>query len=262
MLRLAANLSFLFAELPFLERFEAAASCGFAGVEFLFPYEHDTQAILSRLQRNGLSQVLFNLPPGDWDGGEHGIASLPGREAEFRDGVLRALDLAAVFGTSHLHAMAGVTPKGGDPARLRETYLANLAFAADAARPYGINVTIEPINRHDMPGYHLAQTADALAVIALVNASNLRLQLDLYHRQRSEGELLHGIEHCRDVTAHIQIAGAPHRNEPDPSEINYDVVFAHLEASGYDGWIGCEYRPRAGTSAGLGWIRPYVKARG
>lgn len=255
MLRLAANLSFLFPELPFLDRFDAAAACGFTGVEFLFPYEYDAQEIAARLQRHGLQQVLFNLPPGDWNGGERGVAALPGREAEFRDGVLRALDLAASLGTLHLHALAGIAPPGTEPQLLRETYLANLAFAAAAARPYGINIAIEPINRFDMPGYHLERTGDALAVIAAVKAPNLRLQFDVYHRQRSEGELVHGLETCRDAIVHVQIAGAPHRNEPDPSEIDYDAVFAQLEAIDYAGWIGCEYRPRGDTRAGLDWAR-------
>ncbi|GIL41315.1 2-oxo-tetronate isomerase [Roseiterribacter gracilis] len=255
MIRLAANLSFLFPELDFLDRFDAAAACGFTGVEFLFPYAHPADAILSRLHRNDLAQVVFNLPPGDWDAGERGIAALPGREAEFRDGVTRALDLAAAFGTRHLHAMAGIVPKDVDPGRLHATYLANLAHAAEAARPYGINITIEAINRNDMPGYYVEHTDAALQVVAQVGLPNLRLQFDLYHRQRTEGELLHGIDRCKDVMAHVQIAGAPHRNEPEPSEINYDTVFAHLDAVGYDGWIGCEYRPRNDTRAGLDWAR-------
>ncbi|MDB5366300.1 MAG: hydroxypyruvate isomerase [Rhodospirillales bacterium] len=255
MIRLAANLSFLFPELDFLDRFDAAATCGFAGVEFLFPYEHATDAILSRLHRNDLTQVLFNLPPGNWNAGERGIAALPGREQEFRDGCARALDIAAALGTQHLHAMAGLIPAGVAAERLHDVYVANLAYAADLARPYGLTITIEPINRIDMPGYYLERTEPALRVIESVAAPNLRLQLDLYHRQRSEGELLLGIDRCRSVLAHVQIAGAPHRHEPEPSEIDFATVFAHLDATRYDGWIGCEYRPRGDTRAGLDWAR-------
>lgn len=247
--RLAANLSFLFTELPFLDRFEAAAEAGFSGVEFLFPYAWPAAEIAARLEANGLEMVLFNISPGDWDKGERGLAAIEGGEARFAAALDEALDYAAALGARHLHAMAGLEAHGAG----RGTYLANLAYAARKAAPFGVSLLIEPINTHDMPGYHLSHTADAAAVIREVGAENVRLQLDLYHRHRMEGDAAAAIRDHAPLVAHYQIAGPPDRGEPIPSELEVPALFAAIDATGFDGWVGCEYRPRAGTTAGLGW---------
>ncbi len=247
--RLAANLSFLFTEVDFLDRFEAAAKAGFTAVEFLFPYAWPVSEIKRRLDDNGLELALFNIQPGDWDKGERGLAGLPGREAEFRDGVSRALDYANALGCRRLHAMAGLEVHGATLA----TYVHNLAHAAERARPYGIDILIEPINTFDMPGYLLTRAHNAAEIIAAIGASNLRLQLDLYHRHRMEGHAAEAIRDYAPLVAHYQIAGPPDRGEPIPSELDVPALFAAIDATGYDGFVGCEYRPRAGTLAGLDW---------
>ncbi len=249
MARLAANLSLLFTELAFLDRFAAAAAAGFKGVEFLFPYAWPAAEIKQRLDDNGLETVLFNISPGDWDAGERGLAAIENGEARFASALAQALDYAAALGVKRLHAMAGLAQHGAR----NETYRANLAYAAVQAAPFGIDILIEPINTFDMPGYHLTRTADAAAVIADVGAANLRLQLDLYHRHRMEGEALAAIEEFSPLVAHYQIAGPPDRGEPIPSELDIPRLIAAIDATGYMGWIGCEYRPRTGTSAGLSW---------
>ena len=255
--RFAANLSMMFTDVPFLERFGRAAAAGFEGVEFLFPYEHPPEAIADALERHGLAQALFNMPPGDFAAGERGIASLPGREAEFREGVETALRYARATGCTTLHAMAGLLPEGADRARHEEVYLENLRHAARRCAEHGITVVIEPINTRDIPGYFLNYQAQARRIIEQVGEPNLRLQLDLYHCQIMEGDLARHIEAYADITAHVQIAGVPERHEPDVGEIDYPYLFAVLDRVGYAGWVGCEYRPEGRTEDGLGWFAPW-----
>jgi hydroxypyruvate isomerase len=258
--RLAANISLMYGEHPFLERFAAAAADGFRAVEFLFPYEHPAAEIRARLDRHGLALALFNAPPGDWAAGERGMAGLPGREAEYRDSIARALDYASVLGNDRLHVMAGLVPAGADLARHRAVYLENLAYAARAAAAHGVTVTIEPLNPRDMPGYLLHRQDDAQTICKVVGADNLRVQFDCYHCQIVEGDVATKLR--RDIAGigHIQIAGVPGRHEPDVGELHYPYLFDVIDELGYAGWVGCEYRPRAGTSAGLGWARPWLPA--
>ncbi len=253
--KLAANLSMMFQETPFLDRFAAAAECGFTAVEFLFPYDFPAEEIAERLERYGLTQALFNLPPGDWAKGERGTAALPGREAEFMAGLERALDYARSTKCPRLHAMAGIWPSGRDRREGREAYVANLRRAADRAAAQGVTLLIEPLNLRDMPGYFLNTTAEAIEAIASVGRENLKLQLDLYHCQITEGDLATHIRRLAGAYGHVQIAGVPDRNEPDRGEVNYAYLLELLDEVGYDGWVGCEYRPAAGTRAGLGWAR-------
>jgi hydroxypyruvate isomerase len=254
----AANLSLMFPELAFLDRFGAAARAGFKAVEYLFPYAYPPDLLASRLSEAGLTQALFNLPPGDWDAGERGTAALPGREAEFRAGLDSALAYAKALRCRRLHAMAGIVPEGADPAECEAVYVRNLRFAATAAAAAGVAILIEPINTRDMPGYFLTRTAQARRVIEAVGADNLFLQYDLYHAQISEGFLSETLRANRDIIRHVQIAGVPGRHEPDDrQEINYPFLFALLDSLGYDGWVGCEYRPRGDTLDGLRWAVPY-----
>ncbi|MCE8033614.1 hydroxypyruvate isomerase family protein [Billgrantia tianxiuensis] len=260
MIRLAANLSMLFTEHDFLDRFQAAADAGFRGVEYLFPYAHAPEALASALRESGVEQVLFNMPPGDWQAGERGLASLPGREAEFRDGVIEALRYAEALGCPRLHAMAGRLPESADSDTLaahRATYVENLRFAAAEAARLGREVLIEPINTRDMPGYFLSRQDQAMAVLEEVGADNLRLQFDFYHCQIMEGDLIRHLERQFSAIAHVQIAGVPERHEPNVGEVHYPAIFAQLERLGYAGWVGCEYRPAAGTREGLSWGRDY-----
>ncbi|SCV01296.1 conserved hypothetical protein [Cupriavidus necator] len=256
--RFAANLSMMYHEHAFLDRFAAAAADGFRAVEFLFPYEHAAAELRARLDANGLTQALFNAAPGDWAAGERGLAALPGREAEFRGTIGRALEYAGVIGNDRIHVMAGLIPADADRARCRATYLENLAFAARAAAAQGVTVLIEPINTRDMPGYFLNRQDDGQAICKEVGAANLKVQFDCYHCQIVEGDVAMKLK--RDIAGigHIQIAGVPERHEPDVGELNYPYLFEVMDTLGYDGWIGCEYRPRAGTSAGLGWLKPYL----
>jgi hydroxypyruvate isomerase len=252
--RFAANLSMMFNEVSFLERFAAAARAGFEAVEFLFPYEHPPEVVAERLRAAGLKNVLFNLPPGDWAKGERGTAALPGREAEFREGVATALRYARALGTPTLHAMCGVVPDpAARPAALR-TYLENLRFAAKALAEDGRTLVIEPINGRDIPGYFLQTQADAHAIREEVGAANLRVQMDLYHAQIVEGDLSVKLRRWIAYVGHVQIASVPERNEPDRGEVAYAHLFALLDELGYPGWIGCEYRPARGTVEGLGWF--------
>jgi len=257
----AANLSLMYNEHAFLDRFAAAAADGFDGVEYLFPYDFTAAQIRTRLDAAGLTQVLFNAPPGDWAAGERGIAALPGREEEFRRGLELALDYAGVLGSRRLHVMAGLLQPGQDRARQRDVYLANLAHAARAAASVGVTLLIEPINLRDMPGYFLNRQAEAHAICQEVGAANLMVQCDLYHCQIVEGDLATTLR--RDIAGigHIQIAGVPERHEPDLGEVNYPYLFTLMDDLGYAGWVGCEYRPRAGTSAGLGWLRAWRDAK-
>jgi len=251
--RLAANLTMLFNEVPFLDRFEAAANAGFKAVEFLFPYDYKPEELRARLDGNGLKLVLHNLPPGDWSKGERGIACHPDRVAEFRDGVGRAIDYAGALGAPQLNCLAGITPKDVGAETLRATLLDNLRYAAERLEGAGIKLLIEPINTFDIPGFYLSRTAQALELINAVGSDNLMLQYDIYHAQRMEGELAHTIKANLDRIAHMQLADNPGRNEPGSGEINYRFLFGWLDSIGYEGWIGCEYRPKGSTEAGLGW---------
>lgn len=255
--RFAANLSFMYQDLPFLERFAAAAADGFEGVEYLFPYDYPAEEIATRLQAHGLQQALFNLPPGDWSAGERGIACLPGRHVEFAASVEQALHYARVLGNERLHVMAGIPKSGMSQAACRDTYLSNLRLACVLAAAEGRTVLIEPINTRDMPGYFLNRQDEAHAIVAAVGADNLKVQMDFYHLQIVEGDITMKYRQYQAGIGHLQIAGVPERNEPDRGEVNYPYLFEMLDASGYDGWVGCEYRPRAGTSAGLGWLRAW-----
>lgn len=248
--RFAANLSMMFNEVPFLDRFEAAANAGFKGVEFLFPYEFPASEIAARLKANGLTQVLFNLPPGDWTKGERGLAALPGREAEFEAAARQALAYAEALECPRLHAMAGLVHHGAS----RATYVANLKKLARMAGDSGVEVIIEPINTRDIPGFFLNRTSEARAVIYEVGEPNLGLQFDIYHRQVMEGDAATAIREYAALTRHYQLASPPDRGEPDEGELNYPWLFKLIDETGFDGWIGCEYKPRRGTIEGLKWI--------
>ncbi len=260
----AANLTMLYQEHAFLDRFEAAAKDGFTAVECLFPYAFAKQDLAACLAAHGLQQVLFNAPPGDWDAGERGLACLPRREAEFRAGMATALDYAAALNCPRIHVMAGLLPAGSTPDAIYPTYISNLRWAAQQAATHGRQVLIEPINPRDMPGYYLNHQHVAHQVLADVGAPNLKVQMDLYHCQIVEGDLTMKLRHYLPTgqVGHIQIAGVPQRHEPDLGEINHAYLFALLDELGYPGWVGCEYRPAnarpGGTSAGLGWLTPYL----
>jgi hydroxypyruvate isomerase len=258
MLRFAANLSMMYNEHAFLDRFAAAARDGFKAVEYLFPYDFPADAIRARLDEHGLTQALFNAPPGDWAAGERGIASLPDREDEFKHAIDTALAYARVIGNKKLHVMAGLIAPDQDRARHRATYLANLAHAAQAAAADGIMIVIEPINQRDMPGFFLSRQDDAQTICREVGAPNLKVQFDCYHCQIVEGDLAMKLKRDFAGIGHIQIAGVPERHEPSLGELNYPYLFELIDTLGYDGWIGCEYRPKAGTSEGLGWLKPYL----
>lgn len=253
--KFAANLSMMFTEAPFLDRFEAAAAAGFKGVEYLFPYDFEADAIARKLQENHLENVLFNMPPGNWAAGERGLASLPGREEEFRSGVDKALRYAEILGVRRLHAMAGIPPAGAAPDECRATLVSNLRYAAEKLAPHGITLLLEAINTRDMPGFFVSTQADSLSICQAVNAPNLKMQVDCYHMQIMEGDLAMKIKRYLPHCGHIQIAGVPERHEPDTGEVRYEYLFRLLDESGYDGWVGCEYRPAGRTVDGLGWFR-------
>jgi len=251
--KLAANLTMLYNEVDFLDRFDAAAESGFAGVEYLFPYAYPKEQIAERLARHRLTQVLHNLPAGDWAAGERGVACDPNRVGEFQDGVAKAIEYATALGCVQVNCLAGIAPKGIDFQTVRATFVANLRFAADKLGAAGIKLLIEPINTFDIPGFFLSGTRQALDIIRDVGSSNLFLQYDVYHMQRMEGELANTIKTHLPQIAHVQIADNPGRNEPGTGEINYRFLFGFLDSIGYTGWIGCEYKPKGTTVAGLGW---------
>jgi hydroxypyruvate isomerase len=257
--RFAANLSLMFGELPFLDRFAAARAAGFTAVEFLFPYDYPAQDIARRLADHDLTQVLFNGPPGDWNQGERGTACLPGRQGEFRDGVMRALEYATALSCPRLHLMAGLAPAGIARDTLTGVYTANLAWAAEEAAKAGVKPVIEPINHRDIPGMFLNTTDQGAAIIAAVGPDRLGLQFDLYHCQVTEGDIVKRVEKHLPIIAHMQVADVPGRNEPGTGEVNWPFVFERIDAMGYRGWIGCEYRPAGETTAGLGWFKPYAE---
>jgi hydroxypyruvate isomerase len=251
--RLAANLSMMFNEVPFLDRFAAARRAGFEGVEFLFPYDFAAAALRERLSGEGLTQVLFNMPPGNWANGERGMASIPGRQAEFRESVKKALDYAAALECRLVHCLAGIVPAGASPTTATAVYAANLVWAAEQAKPAGVRLVIEPINHRDMPGYFLNTQAQGAAIVEAIGRDRLGLQFDVYHVQVTEGDITKRMEQFMPVIAHMQIADVPARNEPGTGEIGWSYVFRRMDELGYQGWVGCEYRPAGDTVAGLGW---------
>jgi 2-dehydrotetronate isomerase len=256
--KFAANLSMMYNEVPFLDRFGEAAKDGFKAVEFLFPYDFPAADIAARLKEHGLTQALFNMPPGNWAAGERGVASLPGREDDFKRGVDQALPYLQALGNKCVHVMAGLIQPGQDRAKHREVYLKNLAYAAQAVAPLGVTVVIEPINTRDIPGFFLNRQDEAHAVCKDVGAANLKVQFDLYHCQIVEGDLAMKMKQYLPNIGHMQIAGVPERHEPDIGEINHPYLFKLMDDLGYTGYVGCEYRPRAGTREGLGWLKPYL----
>ncbi|MCX7258267.1 MAG: hydroxypyruvate isomerase [Polaromonas sp.] len=251
--KFAANLTMLFTEVPFLDRFERAAQAGFTAVEFLFPYAYPAEEIRQRLDANGLTLVLHNLPAGDWDAGERGIACHPGRVAEFCDGVAQAIVYAQALGVKQLNCLVGKAPAGVPDELLRQTLVENLRFAAAELKKAGLRLLVEPINTFDIPGFYINRTAQAVAILDQVGADNAFVQYDIYHAQRMEGELAATMQKFLPRIGHIQLADNPGRNEPGTGEINYPFLFAHLERIGYAGWIGCEYKPATSTEAGLDW---------
>jgi hydroxypyruvate isomerase len=253
--KFAANLTMLFNEVPFLERFAAAKAAGFDAVEYLFPYPYDKNELAALLKQHGLKQVLHNLPAGNWDGGERGIACHPDRVEEFRAGVAKAIEYATALGCTTVNCLAGKVPAGVSAAQAHDTFVANLKYAAAQLKSAGIRLLIEPINTYDIPGFFLTTTAQAGAVLDAVGSDNLFIQYDLYHAQRMEGELAATAQKYLARIGHVQLADNPGRNEPGTGEINYAFVFRHLDAIGYTGWIGCEYKPRKTTVEGLGWIK-------
>ena len=258
--RFAANLTMMYKEHDFLDRFAAAASDGFTAVEYLFPYEYPAEKIAAQLQAHGLRQVLFNAPPGDWSKGERGTTALPGRESEFKEGFKKALDYAGVLECPRIHAMAGIVPEGGDRTKMRATYLANLGWAAEHAQAAGVDVYIEPIAPRNMPGFFLNLQEEGQAIVEELGKPNIKILFDLFHCQVAEGDLAMRARKYLPKPSrvgHIQIAGVPERHEPDTGEVNYAYLFALIDELGYDGWIGCEYIPAAGTSDGLGWFKKW-----
>lgn len=255
--KFSANLTVLFTEVELPERYAAAAGAGFKGVEMLFPYGYDARLMAERRAAAAVEQVMFNLPPGDWAGGERGITALPGREGEFQEGLGLAVEYAKALGCARLHAMAGIVGDDLSPEAALRSYHDNLRFAAEVCAREGIALMIEPINNRDMPGYWLNTTAQALQVIKEVGHANLFLQYDVYHAQVMEGRLSATLSENLAQIRHIQISSFPGRHEPDDGEINYPFLFRHLDEIGYEGWVGCEYNPRGTTTEGLGWAAPY-----
>ncbi len=272
--KFAANLTMMYPELPFLDRFEAAAKDGFKAVEYLFPYAFEAKELASRLKNNGLQQVLFNFPPGGvdavsidtaWNGGTRGIACIAGREAEFAAGADLALRYAEALNCPRLHMMAGLVPLGENKENVRETYLNNAKAASQLVAKQGINLLLEPINTRDIPRFFLSRQDEAHALIAEIGQPNVKVQMDLYHCQIVEGDVATKIRQYlpKGNVGHFQIAGVPERQEPDIGEMNYPYLFDLIDSLGYDGWIGCEYKPKLGgqtngTSSGLGWLKPYL----
>jgi hydroxypyruvate isomerase len=255
--RFAANLTMLFTEVPFLDRFAEAARHGFTAVEFLFPYPYAAAELKARLDAHGLSLVLHNLPAGDWDAGERGIAVIPGREQEFRAGVARAVTYATALGTPRVNCLVGKTPAGVPADEVHRTLVANVRHAAEALGAAGITLLVEAVNDKDIPGFHLTRTAQVLALLDEVGHPNVQVQYDVYHAQRMEGELAATLERHLPRIAHVQVADTPGRHEPGTGEIHFDFLFAHLDAIGYTGHVGCEYKPATTTAAGLGWLDRY-----
>jgi len=259
--RFAANLSMLFTELPFLERFKAAAEAGFSAVEFMFPYEFSARDIAAALKDNGLELVLHNLPAGDWARGDRGVACQSDRVVEFRDGVLKAIDYAQALGCPQLNCLAGLLPGGVKAEKARGVLVENLQYAAEKLQAAKIGLLLEPVNSRDIPGFFIDRPSLGLSIIAATGANNLKLQYDVYHAQVMEGDLVNTIEREFARIGHIQVADNPGRHEPGTGEINYPFVFRRIDELGYKGWIGCEYKPQAATKPGLAWLRPYLAGK-
>ncbi len=256
--RFAANLSMMFNEVPFLDRFDAAAQAGFTAVEFLFPYDHPPEAIAERLKRNGLTQALFNLPPGNWDAGEKGFAALPDRFADLQASLTTALPYAKATGVKRVHLMAGMTGRSdATVAAFRKSVVAAAEFFA----PHGLDVVLEPINSRNIPGYFLNGFGFARDLIEELRLANLKLQFDIYHCQIIHGDVTMRLREMMPIIGHIQIASIPSRNEPDGEELNYPFLFDELDRLGYGGFVGCEYNPRGKTTDGLAWFKPYAGAK-
>ncbi|TCL71131.1 2-oxo-tetronate isomerase [Rhizobium sp. BK251] len=257
--KFSANLSFLYQDLAFLDRFAAAARDGFKALEYLGPYAEPKEKVAETLKANGLSQALFNVPSGDWAGGERGIACLPDRVEEFRNGISLALDYAKALACPQVNVISGLVPKGADLETLEKVLVENLRYAAPRCADAGIRLLIEPINLRDIPGFFLSTTNHAERILEKVGSDNLYIQYDFYHMQVMQGDLIPTFARLKDRIAHVQIADNPGRNEPGTGEINYGFVLSELDRLGYEGWVGCEYKPKAGTSEGLGWMKPYLK---
>lgn len=255
---LAANLSMMFNEVGFLDRFGAAAKAGFKGVEYLFPFDYPAAEIKSRLDANGLKQVLFNCPPGDWAKGEKGIASLPGRTAEFREGFKKALDYAAALECGMVHIMAGIPGADVAPAAAAAAYASNVAWAAEQAQAAGVKISLEMINQRDMPGFYLSSLELCADIIKGIGNPVLGMQFDIYHCQITEGDVTKRMEKFMPLICHMQLADVPARHEPGTGELNWEFLFHRIEELGYRGWIGCEYRPAGETVAGLTWRAKYA----
>lgn len=255
--KFSANLTMMFTEVEFLNRFERASKAGFKAVEYMFPYEWSKEQLAGALESHNLEQVLFNLPAGDWAGGDRGIACIPGRETEFKDGVESALDYAETLRCPTINCLVGLTPVDVSADKVHQTLVDNLRFAADALYKNGILFVIEMLNHNAVPGFHLVRTREALQLLEEVNHPNLRLQYDIYHMQIMEGNLIDTMSENISSIGHIQIADNPGRHEPGTGEINFPNVFAAIDEAGYNGWIGCEYIPAGTTEEGLGWFEPY-----
>ncbi|NVC95093.1 hydroxypyruvate isomerase family protein [Vibrio natriegens] len=258
MAKFAANLTMLFTEVPFLERFEKAHQAGFKAVEYLFPYAYEAQDLADKMQQFGFEQALFNMPPGNWNAGERGFAAIPGRENEFKASVDTALMYADKLNCKKVHAMSGIVDKQFTLEQHVETFIANIRYAADKFSEHGIELMIEPLNSRDVPNYFIAHQREAVELIKQVDRPNVKLQLDLYHAQIMDGNLSTLIREVAQYTGHIQIASVPERHEPSEGELNYPHLFDVLDDSGYQGWIGCEYNPRNTTEEGLDWVKPYL----
>ena len=258
MAKFAANLTMLFTEVPFLERFEKAHQAGFKAVEYLFPYPFEAQELANKMAQFGFEQVLFNMPPGDWDAGERGFAAIPGREEEFKASVETALMYANALNCKKVHAMSGIVDARFTREQHVDTFISNIRYAADKFSEQGIELMIEPLNNRDVPNYFVAYQREAVELIKQVDRSNVKLQLDLYHAQIMDGDLSTLIREVAAYTGHIQIASVPERHEPSEGELNYPHLFSVLYDSGYQGWIGCEYNPRGTTEEGLGWVKSYL----
>ncbi|EMQ4278510.1 hydroxypyruvate isomerase family protein [Vibrio alginolyticus] len=258
MAKFAANLTMLFTEVPFLDRFEKAHQAGFKAVEYLFPYAFEAQELVSKIQQFGFEQALFNMPPGDWDAGERGFAAIPGREDEFKTSVETALMYAKALNCKKVHAMSGIVDSRFTRDQHIETFISNIRYAADKFAEQGVELMIEPLNNRDVPNYFVAHQREAVELIKQVARPNVKLQLDLYHAQIMDGDLSTLIRDVAPYTGHIQIASVPERHEPSEGELNYPHLFNVLDDSGYQGWIGCEYNPRHSTQLGLSWVKPYL----
>ena len=256
----AANLSMLYNEHDFIDRFAAAAADGFRAVEYLFPYAYKKELLAAKLEEHGLTQALHNMPAGDWAAGERGIATIPGREEEFRASVITTIEYAGALGCRGVHRLAGIPPKRGPAVQARRTFVANLKHAAPEFAKAGILLVIEAINTRDIPGFFLNYSSQAIEIMDEVGSDNLQLQYDFYHMQIMEGDLVPTFRRLKDRIGHVQIADNPGRNEPGTGEIHYPFIFAALDEAGYDGFVGCEYKPKGETTAGLGWFAPYRAA--